>query len=429
MHSPTRDFELWQPTAGDEHFLWAVHTKLVQEAASRRNIEIESINDKAFFLRYGGKAVLFMEHQPELTSAASRAISHDKHATKLFLDRAGVSTPKGSTFLAKEIERGLAYAKAIGFPVVIKPIVGSGGKGVTSDIRDEEHFRSAWENSGTTGRYIVEKHIHGNDYRVLVINGKFICAAQRIPVNITGDGVSSVDQLIDKKNAQRSANPYVGVKKVKLNNEMLRTLRQHGYDESSVIPTGQNIQLVPVANIGTGGDSKDVTDEVHPGFTEIAIKAAHSIPGTFFAGVDLLVPDISQPPENQDYAICEINTRADIGLHNFPVIGKARDAAGALVQEIFPEAVPIPPEAMKKVLLVLRGSVIKVGMRKNLQKLASLNHLHGWVKNEAQEVHALLCGSPTAVDRIVLSLAARPNTSLSLKPWNKEVPKGFKIIE
>lgn len=429
MNSSTRSFGLWQSTAGDEHFLWAVHTKLVQEAAARRDIAIDSIDDKAFFLQYGGKSVLFMEHQPELTSAASRAISHDKHTTKIFLDRAGVSTPKGNVFPAKEIEKGLAYAKSIGFPVVIKPIIGSGGKGVTSDIKDEEHFRNAWEGIGSNGRYIVEKHIYGNDYRVLVINGRFVCAAQRIPVNITGDGVSNVNQLIEKKNTKRSSNPYVGVKKVKLNNEMLRTLRNLGYDENSVIPTGQNIQLVPVANIGTGGDSKDVTDEVHPGFAEIAIKAAHSIPGTFFAGVDLLAPDISRSPEEQDYAICEINTRADIGLHNFPVIGQARDAAGALVQEIFPDAKPVSHDALKKVLIVLRGSVTQVGMRKHIQRLASLNHFHGWVKNEGEEVHALLCGSTTAIDRIVLSLAARPNTFLSLKPWNKEAPQGFKIIE
>lgn len=419
----------WQATGGNAAFFWDVHAKLVREAAARRDIEIERIDDKAFFLKHREKSVLFMEHLPALTTAASRAASHDKHITKVFLERAQVSTPKGNIFSSKDLDQALSYATAIGFPVVVKPFMGSGGNGVTSNIQDEGHFRRAWENIGAPGRYIVEKHIHGNDYRVLVVDGKFICAAQRIPVNITGDGESDVHQLIEKKNIQRSSNPYVGSKKVKLTNEMLHTLEKYGYNESSIIPTGVNIQLVPVANIGTGGESIDVTDDVHPGFAEIAIKAAHAIPGCFFAGVDLLAPDIAASPENQEYAVCEINTRADIGLHNFPSIGQGRDAAGALVQAIFPSAEPVETAFMKRARLTLRGAVVNTGMRRRIQTMASLNHLRGWVKNEGKEVCAVLCGSASAVDRVILALASRPSTFVAVEPWAGSVPKQFDIIK
>ena len=420
---------LWQATGGNDAFINDVHTKLIREAAARRGVDIERIHDSIFLLKHGGKSVLFAEHMPALTPAASRSASHDKHASKVFLERAGVDTPHGGIFSSKDIEKGLEYANAIGYPVVIKPFMGTGGGGVTSDIRDDDHFRAAWESVKRPGRYIVEKHIYGNDYRLFVVDGKFVCAAQRIPVNITGDGQSTVNELIEKKNIERSANPYVGSKKIKLNAEMLRTLKGLGYDEQSVIPSDQRIQLVPVANIGTGGDSKDVTDEVHPGFAEIAIKAAHAIPGCFFGGVDLLVPDISKSPAQQRYAICEINTRCDIGLHNFPVFGQARDAAGALVEAIFPDAKPITDAQMKKVNVTLRGPVIGTGTRRRIRNLASLNHITGWVKNEGKEVKALLCGSESAVDRLLLSLAARPSTFLSTDLWIGTAPSTFEIIQ
>lgn len=333
----------------------------------------------------------------------------------------------GSVFSPRAMDSALSYAQQIGFPVVIKPIRGSGGKGVISDIQNEEHFKLAWTEAGSTVRCIVEKHIYGRDYRVFVVNGRFVCAALRIPVNITGDGKSTVSELIQQKNKQREDNPYVGEKQIQISGEMLRNLQKLGFNKSSIIPAQMNIQLLPVANIGTGGDSKDVTDEVHPGFAEIAIKAAHSIPGAYFAGVDLLVPDISVSPDEQEYAVCEINTRCDIGLHHFPVFGPARDAAGALIESIFPSAKPIRPITMKKVRLTLRGSVIGVGLRQRIANIASLNHIRGWVKNEDQEVVALLCGSPSAIDRITLILADRPKTFISSAAWIGDVPEDFKI--
>lgn len=422
--------EMWKTTGGDEAFSFDPHTKVVKEAAARRGIDIESIDNKTFFLKYGGKSILFLHHMPETTSAVARHISNDKHATKVFLDRAGVNTPRGRVLLSKEVDKGLAYARLIGYPVVIKPIAGTGGNGVTSEIQDATHFKAAWKVAQSLStRVIVERHIYGHDYRLFVVNGRLICAAQRIPVNVTGDGESSITQLIDKKNVARASNPYVGLKKVVLTEEMLRRLKVLGYEAASVIPKGENVQLLPVANIGTGGDSKDVTDMVHPGFADIAVKAAHAIPGCFFAGVDLLVPDITVSPDQQDYAICEINTRADISMHHFPVIGERRDAAGALVEALFPGASVVVESAMKKIMLTLRGNVIGVGMRKHIQKLASLNCLYGWVKNEGEEVKAVLCGSQSAVDRVILSLAGRPSTFTAFENWLGEAPGDFKIIK
>lgn len=429
MMTTVTNLSIWSASGGDEAFFSDVHTKLVKEAAARRGVEIESVHQSVFLLKHGGRTVLFDQHMPELTSAASRSISNDKHASKVFLERAGVHTPKGEIFSYEDLEKGIKYANRIGYPVVIKPLTGTGGTGVTSNIQNDAHFRAAWDNVGRAGSYIVEKHVDGTDYRLFVVNGRFICAIKRIPVNITGDGKSTVVELIDKKNIERSVNPYVSTKKVRLRPEMLRILKTHGFTKQSVIPDGVRIELMPVANIGTGGDSVDVTDMVHPGFAEIAVSAAHAIPGCFYAGVDLLVPDISRSPAEQTYVVCEINTRCDIGLHHFPISGQARDAAGALIEAMFPDARPVPDAMKKKVKVTLRGPVIGTGTRKRVRNLASLNHVTGWVKNEGDEVKALLCGSESAVNRVLLTMAARPSVFVSTEAWSGDSPDQFEILE
>lgn len=419
----------WEATGGQRPFFNDVHSKVIMSAAARRNVDIEIINDKAFVLRHGDRSVFFMLYMISLTSAASRYIAADKATAKVFLEKAGVSTPEGGIFPIHAFDDALGFAKSLGFPVVVKPTSGSGGVGVVSNIMDAEHFEFAWtKNPVRSSQFIIEKHIAGDDHRMFVVNGQFICAARRIPVNITGDGESTVSALIEQKNQSRATNPYVGSKRVKLTAEMLRNLSKHGLDEQSVIPAGRNIQLHSVANVGAGGDSEDVTEIVHPSFREIAEKATHAIPECFLAGVDLLVPDISKPANEQTYAVCEVNLRPDIAMHHFPMIGSARDAAGALVEAVFPGAKVVSPSDMKKVELTLSGKVIGVGLRNRIRSLASLNHVFGWARNEETTVRAVLCGASKAVDRVALTLAARRSTAISIKPWLGDIPDRFEIL-
>ena len=247
-------------------------------------------------------------------------------------------------------------------------------------------------------------------------------------MNITGDGVSTVAQLVVIKNESRALNPYVGAKQFTLTSEMQHTLLLHGYDKNSVLPAGVNVELLPVANIGTGGDSKDVTDDVHPGFMEVAVHAAESIPHAFFVGVDLIAPDISSAPQGQEYAIPEINVRADIALHHFPVFGTPRDVAGVLIESMFPRAKIVPHKKLKRCKLVLRGKVINVGMRKWVEQFAVRNHITGWVKNSGDSVEAVICGSGSSVERLLERLNKRKATAVTSDDWVGEIPDDFRIL-
>lgn len=419
--------EVRRSTGPGSAFRQGVHVKLVKEAASRRNVSIENISPRAFTLSKSQREVLFYDHMPSIMPMTSRMISGDKHLTKIFLNRAGIVTPSGQLFRRQQFSEALQHARMLTFPVVVKPVSGSSGIGVTSNISDEEHFRSAWEFARSPS-IVVEKHVVGNDHRMLVIGGRFICAIHRVPASVTGDGMSDVLGLIAAKNRARMSNPYVSMKKFVLTGEMSRTLEKRGLSAESVLPEGERIELHPVANIATGGESVDVTDDVHPDFARIAESAAGAIPDCFMVGVDLLVPDISQPAEGQGYAVIELNTNPDIAMHHFPIIGQPRDAAGALVETLFPRAKPVTPARSERLLVTLRGPVIGVGMRARIEKMATLNAVTGWVKNRGNEVDAALCGSNSAVARMLDILCQIKGVELSTEKLEERAPEAFTII-
>lgn len=331
---------LWKSERSmDSYSSTRIHQKMVIDAALRRGLSVRMLNDSIYQISARKISILFHGRMPDTTSFVSRLISNSKHATKIFLKLADVKFPEGRVFQRKEIESGLIFAQNIGFPVVIKPVTGSGGSGVTSNIKSAEHFRSSWSKIKKLSRIVVEEHINGNDYRILVAGKRFICAARRHPAHVIGDGASTIEELVEKKNYLRQKNPYTHDSLLEINEEAMRELAVRCLTSTSVLAVGEKFQLHSIANIGAGGDSEDVTEIVHPEFRRLAVQAACAVPGVFHAGVDVLAEDISRSPHDQEYSVCEINARPDLALHHFPVIGSPRDAAGGLLDSLFMEHV------------------------------------------------------------------------------------------
>lgn len=421
---------LWNPAVRWGAFSpKSVHRDVVLAAAAARDVAVARFDNQVFRLSHYGRSVLFHGHMPDTTTFVARNITNSKHQTKIFLNEAGVACPEGKTFDSKEMDAAWTYALSLGLPVVVKPLSGSGGQGVTSDIRSATHFDLAWRSVSMASRRVVEKHVCGADYRVLVVGGRFIAATLRIPASITGDGKSTINDLVARKNAERAPNPYVGAKPFKLTENMLRTIKEIRLDRDSVLEVGRTVELHPIANIGAGGDSVDVTHLVHPDFAEIAVRACWAVPGVFHAGVDLLVEDISRPASEQTYAVCEVNARPDIAMHHFPLKGPSRDAAGALIEALFPLARPVPHSRWMAKSISLTGRVTGVGLRNKIEHLAAENSLAGWVKNVAEgKVEAVLYGPEMAVTRAIATVSKRPSTKVSVAPFKDEPPRDFKII-
>lgn len=319
-----------------KRFFGAPHRAVVLEAAERKGLKIGMISSPNLYsLSNGTRQQLFIDHVPDTLSHVGRKISVSKYWSLKCLEFAGVKTPGAKLFRKGRPEKAWAYAQSLGLPVVVKPNSGSGGAGVSSNISTKEHFLAAWKSASIEKDILVEKHIPGQDHRLFVVGNSLACAIRRDPASVTGDGKSTIRELVRQKDEARRQNPYIGGSKFVLTPDMIFRLNQSGLSPDSILPAGQDHQLHPIANVSAGGESTDVTDLVHPEFARIAVRACRSIPTMVFSGVDLIAEDISKHPDEQVWAVIEVNSTPDIAMHHFPSHGKARDAAGALLDYLF----------------------------------------------------------------------------------------------
>lgn len=270
------------------------------------------------------------------TSNIAVEIACDKEDTKNLLEAAEVPVPKGRIiYTEEELE---AAIKRIGYPVVLKPINGNHGRGATTNIKDWGSAQLAFEIAQKHSRAIIcEKFITGYDYRLLVINYKFICAARRTPACVSGDGKSTLQHLIDAVNAdpRRGYGHEKVLTQIKVDAVTEKILADKELTLDSIIPKGEQLMLKPTANLSTGGTSTDVTDFVHPNNIFLAERIARII-GLDICGIDIMAPDLSTPLEENGGAVLEVNAAPGFRMHIEPSEGLARNVAEPVIDMLYP---------------------------------------------------------------------------------------------
>lgn len=270
------------------------------------------------------------------TSNIAVEIACDKEDTKNLLEAAEVPVPRGRIiYTEEELE---AAIKRIGYPVVLKPINGNHGRGATTNIKDWGSAQLAFEIAKKHSRAIIcEKFITGYDFRLLVINYKFICAARRTPAFVTGDGKSTLQQLIDAVNAdpRRGYGHEKVLTQIKVDAVTEKILADKELTLESIIPKGEELMLKPTANLSTGGTSTDVTDFVHPNNIFLAERIARII-GLDICGIDIMAPDLSTPLEENGGAVLEVNAAPGFRMHIEPSEGLARNVAEPVIDMLYP---------------------------------------------------------------------------------------------
>ncbi|HYK02604.1 MAG TPA: cyanophycin synthetase [Thermoanaerobaculia bacterium] len=312
-------------------------TRSIVDAAVKRGIPFLRLDDLNLVqLGYGANARKIQATIASTTRFLGVEIAGNKDTTKAILGFHGVPVPGGD--VTRDVEEGLSIAGRIGWPVVVKPLDASHGRGIVTNIRTEEEFRTAFEDAKEYRQsIIVERFLPGRDFRMLVINHKFVAAAERVPAHVTGDGTHTIEQLVELANEdpRRGYGHEKVLTKIKIDAATLRLLHLRGMTPDSVPETGEVILLKTTANLSTGGTSVDITDRVHPHNIEMAERISRLV-DLNIAGIDVVAPDLETPVLENGGGIVEVNAAPGFRMHTAPTIGKPRPVGEAVVDMLFP---------------------------------------------------------------------------------------------
>ncbi|MCW5653942.1 N-acetylglutaminylglutamine synthetase [Hydrogenophaga sp.] len=285
------------------------YARIIVDEAQRRGIRVEVIDaENGYFkLSLGGRSVVCRESLSELTSAVAMSRCADKHVTVRLLAQAGLSVPCQT--LAADAAHNAAFLREQG-AIVVKPVDGEQGKGISVNISATEDMETAIENASHFGeRVLLEQYCEGQDLRIVVINHQVVAAAVRKPASVVGDGQSTIAQLIDKQSRRRAA-ATGGESRIPVDGETRRCIGLQGFTLEDVLPFGETLAVRKTANLHTGGTIHDVTGQLHPALKSAAEHASRvlDIPVT---GLDFLVRAIDQP----EHVIIEANERPGLANH------------------------------------------------------------------------------------------------------------------
>jgi cyanophycin synthetase len=311
-------------------------TACIVAAATDRGIPHIRLNDGNLVqLGHGARQRRIWTAETEFTSAIAEGIAHDKDLTKTLLQSCGVPVPEGVA--VDSPAAAWEAAQDIGLPVVVKPSDGNHGRGVTLDLSNQADIEAAYlvaEKHGS--EVLVERFVRGNEHRLLVVGGRVVAAARGSVAWVTGNGHSTVAELVD---AHINTDPRrgthedapLGLIDTRGDEAVLLDLQRQGLTPDSIPPMGKQVLIQRNGNVAI-----DCTDQMHPEVDHIVSLAARIV-GLDIAGVDVVAEDISKPLSAQGGAIVEVNAGPGLLMHLKPAEGAPRPVGRAIVDHLFSE--------------------------------------------------------------------------------------------
>ncbi|MDB9357389.1 cyanophycin synthetase, partial [Nodularia spumigena CS-587/03] len=294
---------------------------------------------------YGKKQVRGIATTFDCDSHLDSDFTTRKDECKIFMQTLGLPIPFGDIVFSEK--EAFEVAKEIRYPVAVKPVVGHKGIGVTAGVKNSRELISAYTSAlaaipeDQPTRIIVEKSISGTDFRLLCVNGKFVAAIERRPASVTGDGYSTIAELIRAENRQpaRLDTPTSPMSKIQCDEAMEIYLEEQGFSLDSVIKKGRTVYLRKVANLSAGGISIDATSTIHDDNIILAQDIAQHFRLTCL-GVDVMAENLSESwKTNSNFAILEINAAPGILMHLNPAIGESVDVPSRILETFFESGV------------------------------------------------------------------------------------------
>ncbi len=315
-------------------------TGSIIEEATRRGIPWIRLNKYSLCqLGYGANQKRIQATVTSETSSIGVELACDKEDTKYLLEQAEVEVPRGDIIRRERSLNGAC--DYVGFPLVIKPVDGNHGRGITVDIQNYEDALTAFhiaKESSKSGVIIVEKFITGRDFRLLVINNLLVAASVRTPAHVIGDGKSSIQELIAIVNddPRRGYGHENVLTKITTNELTQKLIKDAGYSLDSVLKKDEQLILKDTANLSTGGTAEDVTDIVHPANVSM-VERISKIIDLDICGIDIMTTDISKPLSETGGAVLEVNAGPGFRMHLAPTSGLPRNVAAPVIDKLFPK--------------------------------------------------------------------------------------------
>jgi cyanophycin synthetase len=313
------------------------------EGGLKRDIPIFFLHEESQFQwGYGRKQLRGRSTTVHTDGIKDTEFTTYKDVVKDFLLLCGFPTPSGKNCFAEDEAVEEAHRQT--YPVVLKPLAGHKGQGVTTNIEDDEGVRRAFNRIVASAKAegvsfdgaIVENQVYGTDHRLLSVGGKFVAALERIPAYIDGDGRETIEALIAIENDKevRLDNARSPLCKITIDDDLKEYLDLQNITLASVPKEGERIFLRRVANISAGGVSINVTDKIHPRNVKLVEDIAKFFNVTFL-GIDVLAGDIAKPWDEDDFSIIEINAGPGVFMHLAPAIGGSIDVPGVFLKNHF----------------------------------------------------------------------------------------------
>ncbi|MDB9390790.1 cyanophycin synthetase [Microcystis aeruginosa] len=319
-------------------------TETIVKEAQARNIPWLLLSARAMVqLGYGVHQKRIQATLSSFSGILAVELACDKEGTKTILKDGGIPVPRGTVIQYLD-ELSAAIEEVGGFPIVIKPLDGNHGRGISIDVKTQQEAEEAYDLASAASKtrsVIVERYYKGSDHRILVINGKVAAVAERIPAHVVGDGRSTIEELIEITNQDpnRGDGHANVLTKITIDKTALNVLGKQGYELTSILAHGEIAYLRATANLSTGGIAVDRTDEIHPENVWIAQRVAKLI-GLDIAGIDVVTEDIRKPLRDVDGVIVEVNAAPGFRMHVAPSRGLPRNIAAPVIDMLFPPGTP-----------------------------------------------------------------------------------------
>ena len=340
--------EGWEwPTARDEFIRYAQRRALGPSTASL----VRAAEERCIpWLRLNGQSLVQLGHgkyQQRIQATVTGRTPHiavelasDKEETNKILATLGLPVPKQE--LVTSEDGALRAARRLGVPVVTKPFNGNHGRGISIHLMKDEEIIAGFNEAREISRsVIVENFLSGDDHRLLVVNGELVAATRRTPGHVIGDGTHTIVQLVDAVNAdpRRGVGHEKVLTRLVLDAQAEMMMERVGYTAESIPKADETVFLRSTANLSTGGTATDVTDIIHPDNRDMAVRAIRAI-GLDVGGVDFLTTNIAESYKTIGGGICEVNAAPGFRMHVSPSEGSPRDAAGPVIDMLFPPGTP-----------------------------------------------------------------------------------------